>query len=429
MIVACGQMEATTLSDAPRVWPMVERLVSQSREAGADLLVLPECTYPAYWLESVERYMQPDIERADLVLERYASMARSSRMWIVVGVVEENAGKLHNSAAVFDRTGRLVGVARKSFMWDCDNRWFSPGSSLSVFDSEFGRMGVLICADARTPEIVATLATQGAEFVIEPTAWVNAGKRGQTYLNVQADFMIRARAIEFGLPFACASKSGCEADKLEYVGQSQIVDASGRVVAKAPIDGEHLILADVVPASAGSIMIEAPQRSQLLSGKAPYRASKQAGKVLISLRAEAGAIADVVQSAGGRVVVLKGADLKNFAPARCASLEGAQVLVYSGRASDEALVRTRAAENRVFVVVVDGRMGGAEQKQNTGAIVIAAPDGSIMWRGTENGDTLELDLALADDKRFTPETDLWEQRRAACFRLPEPRVPAGCGTE
>lgn len=423
MIVACGQMEATTLSEASRAWPMAERLAAQARAAQADLLVLPECAYPAYWLESVARYMQPDIERSDRVLERFAALSREHRIWIVTGFVEENEGQLHNSAAVFDRSGALVGVARKSFMWDCDNRWFTPGSSLSVFDSEFGRMGVLICADARTPEIVATLATEGAEFIIEPTAWVNAGRWGQNYLNVQADFMIRARAIEFGLAFACASKSGCEADKLEYVGQSQVVDADGQVRAKAPIGGEHLISADISPATARLPVLDDVQRDRLLGGRPPMRATGRAGRMSIRCADDAGAICDAIRRAGGRVCHLSGNDLRNFAPARCAALEGAQVLVYDGLTPEEALLRTRAAENRVFAVAVGV----------TGVSLLAAPDGSIRWRSSDIGESIELDLSLADDKHFTPETDLWEQRRPACFRLPAAaastrQVSSVCGT-
>lgn len=411
MIVACGQMEATTMAESARVWPMIDRLASAAAAARADILVLPECTYPAYWLESAQRYMQPDIERSVRVIERFSSVARQHGLWLVVGFVEESGGKLYNSAVILDQDGRRVGICRKNFMWDCDNRWFSPGSSMSVFDSPFGRMGVLICADARTPEITASLVTQGAEFIIEPTAWVNASRQSDVYLNVQADFMIRARAMEFGVPFACASKSGREADRLHYVGQSQIVDANGRELARAPAEGEHLIVAEFTPGPGRVPALDEATRAKLLSEASPYRAGSKSGRQQVRLRADADSIAGSLEAAGTRVARFSATQLGAFAPPRCASLDGAQVLVFRGRVNDDALPRTRAAENRVYVIVA------AESPQ-----MLVAPDGRVIWRQADGGETLEIDLNLADDKRFTPETDLWEQRRVSCFRLPDAQL-------
>lgn len=406
MIVAAGQLEATTLANASKVWPMVERLAAQAGEAGVDLLVLPEANYPAYWLESVERYMQPDIERMERVLDRYAKVAAKHSMWLVVGIVEEKSGKLHNSAAVFNRSGELVGIARKNFMWDCDNRWFTPGDALSTFDTEFGTMGVLICADARTPEIVNTLVSDGAEFIVEPTAWVNASKVRRTYRNVQADFMIRARAMEFSVPFICASKAGREEDKLEYVGQSQIVDATGRALARAPVGGEHLIHAEIQPAPGRPAAIDEPARRKLTDAKPPFRRTEPGAELQLPVQTDAGAVAKAIEAAGGRAVSLPSSELSRFASARCASLEGAQAVVYRGRISDDAFARSRAIENRVWVIIASDAVQ-----------YVIAPDSTVIWRTADGGDTLEVDLAQADDKRLTPETDLWEQRYPACYRF------------
>lgn len=414
MIVAAGQMEATTLATASKVWPVVAQLASQASDSGADLLVLPETTYPAYWLESIDRYMQPDIERMDRVLDRYAKTAAKHGMWIVVGFVEEADGRLFNSAAVFNRSGEMVGVARKNFMWDCDNSWFTPGESLSVFDTEFGPMGLLICADARTPEIVNTLVSGGAEFIVEPTAWVNASKVRRTYRNVQADFMIRARAMEFAVPFVCASKSGREEDKLEYAGQSQIVDASGRVLQKAPIGGDHLIGAELQPAPGRPAEADENLIKQLTQTASPYRAEQPGGKIQIRVQADADAIARGIGSSGGRAASFAAGELSKFPQSRCAALAGVQVLVYRGRISDDAFARSRAAENRVFVVVASDSLQ-----------YVIAPDGNVIWRTADGGNSVEIDLSQADDKRFTPVTDIWEQRHPNCFRFSPPIAASG----
>lgn len=408
MIVSCGQMQAMTLAESAGVWQVVERLSNQAAQAGADLLVLPETTYPAYWLKSATRYMQADIERTPVVLDRFAKYAERHGFWLVVGFVEESGGRLYNSAAVFDRSGAVIGIARKSFLWDCDNRWFSPADKLSVFDTEFGRMGVLICADARAPEIAATLAAQGAQFMVLPTAWVNASKERRVYRNIHPDFLIRARAMEFGVPFACASKSGREGDFLEYVGQSRIVSAEGRVLAHAGAEGEHLITAEITPHDSRPPIIDAALLKRILSPEPPYRAATPGARCTIHLRADADAVFSTLQSAGVRVVKVAASELATFPPLRCHALSGAQVVVAMGRVTDDVMARARAAENRLYVIVA------AETAQ-----LVVDPDGAIIRREPDDAHELEFDLARADVKQFTPATNLWEQRRVASYRLGE----------
>jgi predicted amidohydrolase len=392
------------MDHAAGVWTAVDRLAAEAAEA--DLLVLPETAYPAFYLESADRYRQPDIERSAAVLERFSHLAAKHSFWLVAGFVEEDQGRLYNSAAVFDRSGAKIGVARKNFLWDCDHQWFTAGDALSVFDTEFGKMGVLICADARVPEIPATLVSDGAQFIVQPTAWVNTTKIRRTYRNIQPDFLIRARATEFGLPFVCCSKAGREGPNIEYVGQSQIVSDKGKILVSAPLGGEHAVGAELTPGPAPTIELDETLRRRLLSSEPPYRPEQPSGKYTVHLGKDVDTIAAGLEAAGVRLGRLKTSDLDGFAPARCHALDGAAVLVVQGRILDDTIVRTRAAENRVFVIVA-----------TRAAQMVVTPDGTIAWRRADWQDTLELDLSLADVKQFTPNTDLWAQRRVECFRL------------
>jgi len=407
MIAACGQMEALTLEESPRVWPAVERLADQAVASRADLLVLPETTYPAYWLQSVDRYMQSDVLRSVEVLRRFAALARSHRMWLVVGFVEERSGRLYNSAAVFDRAGGLIGIARKNFLWDCDNRWFAPGESIAALDTEFGRVGVLICADCRAPEIAATLVADGARMLILPTAWVNVGKPGGPHCNIHPEFLIRARAMEFGVPFICCSKAGREGGHLGYVGQSRIVAADGQTRAEAPAEGECLIVAEIAPGQPRVAEWDEGIRARLQARVPAFRADQPGPRITVQVKHDAIAVADALGAAGTRVAVLSVRHLSTFAPARYHGLNGVQVLVVHGRIENGAFIRARAAENRVFVVAA------ADHVQ-----MIVQPDGSFLYREGDPGGAVELDLAQADLKQFTPETDIWHQRRVECYRLP-----------
>lgn len=411
MIAACGQMEAVTLDRADTVWPVIDRLAAGAAQAHADLLVLPETTYPAYWLHSMERYMQSDILRSADVLARFSALAKTHGFFLAAGFVEERNGKLYNSAALFDRAGELVGIARKNFLWDCDNRWFAPGDSIAAWDTELGRVGMMICADCRAPEIMATLVADGARMIILPTAWVNASKVRRTYRNVHPEFLIRARAMEFGVPMVCCSKAGREGEFLEYVGQSRVVGADGQTLVEAPTGGEHLIVAEVALGDGRPTDAEDKVRSRIIDGHPAFRAKTPGPKVTISLSSNAESIADSLESSGGRVGRITAAELKSFATARYHALTGAQVVVVSGRVVEESFLRARAAENRVFVVSADNAVQ-----------YLVAPDGSVIFREGDWNTALELDLALADVKQYTPETDLWAQRRVECYRLPEPAL-------
>lgn len=406
MIAACAQMEATTMDQADGVWMNLEVLAAKAAEASADLLVLPELVYPAYFLESTERYMQPDIERSEKVLERLSKLAKKHGFWLVSGFVEECEGRLYNSAVVFDRKGSKIGTARKNFLWDCDHQWFTPGESLTVIETEFGGMGVLICADARVPEIPATLVTQGAQFIVQPTAWVNTSNVRRTYRNIQPDFLIRSRAMEFGTPFICCSKAGREGSVLEFIGLSQMVSAEGGVLAQAPLGGDHLITAEVSPADPHTIDMDDETRRRLLSSEPPFRPEQPGQKCTIRLRENADSIALMLESVGARPARMKVGELSHFGPARRHALDGAAVLVVEGRVMDDAMIRTRAAENRVFVIAASDM-----------AQFVVDPDGNIAWRKGDWQDKLELDLASADLKQFNPHTDLWAQRRVESYRL------------
>ncbi len=406
MIAACGQMTAISIDHAAAVWPVVERLAGQAGEAGADLLALPETVYPAYWLESTERYLRADIERSAAVLERFSRIAAKHRLWLVAGFVEEAGDKLYNSAGVFDRTGSLAGVARKNFLWGCDGQWFTPGDALSVFDTEFGGLGVLICADARMPEIPATLARDGAQLIVQPTAWVNTSKVRRTYRNIQPDFLIRARAIEFGVPFISCSKSGREGTVLEYVGQSMIASADGRVRAQAATGGDELIAAEVSPGVPRPACISPEQHRRLLSDEPAYQAAQPGGRCSLAVKLAARGVEAALEAAGGRLVRLPAGELAGFAAVRCAALDGAQVILAEGHLADDTAARARAAENRVFVIIASDRVWK-----------VIDPDGTVAWRLGDWGDAVELDLSQADLKRFTPETDIWGQRRVECYRI------------
>jgi len=406
MRIACCQLEAKSMETSAMVWPALQKQADIATEGGADMLVFPEISYPAYSLVSRERYFDEDVERSDAVLRRYSDIARRAASWIVAGFVEESEdGHLYNSAALFDRTGQLCDVARKQVMWDCDQDWFTPGTGGAVLSTEFGNIGILICADLRVPEVAATLASRGAGLIVQPTAWVNAAKPNEPWKNVQVEFMVRARALEFGVPFACCSKSGQESPKMGYVGQSMIVDAQGNLLNQAPYDGDFTIMADVEFAVGPGVTLSDEEQRDLLNLK-PVNMKKAAGQtVTICVNDDTEAIANELRGIDAKVEPLRGNDLASFVKPRLAAMRGAQVLMLTGPLPDLALVRSRAVENRIFLV-----SAGANQEK-----LVVDPNGDCL--PSDPDDRVPLDLSLANDKHFTPRTPIWSQRRTEGYEF------------
>ncbi len=119
---------------------------------------------------------------------------------IVVSLRELKDGAIYNSAAVIDRTGKVVGVYRKTQLTIGEyGNGYDWGTELPVFDLDFGRIGVLICWDLWFPEAVRTLRLKGAEVIAYPIAGT-----GRSHF----DRMWRTRAMENGLVLAASISGG-----------------------------------------------------------------------------------------------------------------------------------------------------------------------------------------------------------------------------
>lgn len=141
--------------------------------AGPDIFITPEC-----WLDG---YAAPDEKstREKLMavaqplegspyLEQVAELARKHRMWICFGFSSLEDGKLFNTSGLWNRAGELVGVYHKTHIQTHDVQ-YDLGMGLPVWDSEWGKLGMMICADRRWPETVRTLRIQGARLILNPT--------------------------------------------------------------------------------------------------------------------------------------------------------------------------------------------------------------------------------------------------------------------
>lgn len=246
--IALCQVRAHDIEDAEANLQNLLRALDEGGRAGAQLVGLPECSYPAYYLRDTDAYSRPGVRPFDEVCALFAEKAKRYGYWLAVGMaVPQAPGKLTNSAVVFGPDDPRRGQYDKSFLWHFDSNWFERGREFPVWEMGFARVGILICADGRQPEIARCLALNGAEVILDLTAWVSSGRETAQLSNPQSEYMMPVRALENGVWVAAADKWGTEAGSIVYAGKSLVIDPTGVTRVCAPSDQETVVVFDLEP--------------------------------------------------------------------------------------------------------------------------------------------------------------------------------------
>lgn len=159
--------------DVEANWNTFQRTLEAHASDGIDLAVTPECFLDGYavadkeWTRERFEAIAQHPEKSPY-LARLRDLARKHRVFILFGYTENRGGRFFNTALLVDRDGRTVGRYDKTHLQDHDLR-FSPGEDLPVFETPWGKLGVLICADRRWPETSRVLRLRGALLVLIPS--------------------------------------------------------------------------------------------------------------------------------------------------------------------------------------------------------------------------------------------------------------------
>lgn len=101
--------------------------------------------------------------------ERLGTKARQYRMYIVAGLYEREQDVLYNTAVLIDRQGKVAGKYRKVYLPREEiEGGLTPGNTYPVFETDFGRIGMMICWDSQYADPARALAVQGAEIIFLP---------------------------------------------------------------------------------------------------------------------------------------------------------------------------------------------------------------------------------------------------------------------
>ncbi len=246
--VASLQLKARSFSEQTENKKHILQFISKAALLKPDLMVLPECVYPCYFLSP--RIISDYRALATLTsqfLEDVKESARKYQTFIALGLPEYIPEKniLYNSAVLIDEKGQEIGWVRKSFLWHFDHNWFQSDNYYPVFDTKIGKIGLFICADGRLPEIIRCLSLQGAEILLDLTNWVTSGLERKSWSNPQAEYMIPTRALENRVWIVAANKIGYEEKSIQYCGKSAFFSPEGKIVSMASSYQEEILFKEI----------------------------------------------------------------------------------------------------------------------------------------------------------------------------------------
>ena len=213
-------------------------LVGAAAQAGARLVVLPECFSFLGRRDGDKRKIAEALDGSGPTMTALRELAAAHGVWLVGGGMPElvagDAVRSYNSAVVVDPRGELVARYRKVHLFDVDipggavlreSDATAAGDALVTVAIDGAPVGLSICYDVRFPELYRALAKdRGAEVLLVPSAFTAHTGAAHWHL------LLRARAVENQCWVVAAAQWGKHNDKRESFGHALVVDPWGTIV-------------------------------------------------------------------------------------------------------------------------------------------------------------------------------------------------------
>ncbi|MGB9959316.1 MAG: carbon-nitrogen hydrolase family protein [Candidatus Bathyarchaeales archaeon] len=219
----------------------IKEYMKKAKEQNAELVVFPELSLTGYTVrdeiyELAEKIPGPSTS----LIEK---LAKEIGIYIIFGMPElseKTEATLYNSAVLIGPEG-FIGKYRKMYLPTHsvfeEKRYFRPGYDAGAFETELGKIGLIICYDLFFPEVSRLMRLEGAKLIVCISA---SPAVRRTYFET----LTTARAIENTTFLAYVNLVGVE-DGLQFWGGSRLISPNGTLIAKAKYDEEDIIAGEV----------------------------------------------------------------------------------------------------------------------------------------------------------------------------------------
>jgi N-carbamoylputrescine amidase len=257
--VVLGLIQSRCSPDPAENLGRASRQIAEAARRGAQIICTQELFLSQYFCQTEDhRYFQLAESIPGPRSKALQALARRHKVVLIASLFEKRAaGVYHNTAAIIDADGRLLGLYRKMHIPDdplfYEKFYFTPGDlGFRAWPTRRGKIGVCICWDQWYPEAARLTALQGAGILFYPTAigWHPAEKAEHGVNQHSAwETIQRSHAVANGCYVAAVNRVGLEKPDggagLEFWGQSFVAAPSGKIIAKAGVTREEILLAEV----------------------------------------------------------------------------------------------------------------------------------------------------------------------------------------
>lgn len=230
--IKVAAIQMPTLTDKMQNVRTAGIYLEKIKDEKPDFVILPEMFCCPYQTQNFPVYAE---EEGGPVWQQFSEYANQYGIYLIGGSMPEKdaEGKVYNTSYIFDRQGKQIGKHRKVHLFDIDvtgGQTFKESDTLTagdhdtVFDTEFGRMGVILCFDIRFPELARMMVNDGAKAIFVPAAF------NMTTGPAHWELSFRTRALDNQIyMIGCAPMRDESAGYISW-GHSIVTDPWGRVI-------------------------------------------------------------------------------------------------------------------------------------------------------------------------------------------------------
>lgn len=206
----------------------IEDFVRLAKDQSAEVVVFPE--------DCITGSIFGDLTKLDTTAEArtfFQGLAKKHQIDVVTGSCMEGTPEGNfNTSYYIDSTGTVLGTYRKNHLYHSEHKFLTPGTDALVFETRYGKAGIVICWDMLFPEIFQRLKSQGVQIIYCPSYWYKEIASSLADLNPnseeqQIDAMCMVRALEANCAVVYANAAGeqtyADGSRDTLIGHSQIV--------------------------------------------------------------------------------------------------------------------------------------------------------------------------------------------------------------
>lgn len=205
-----------------------------------DVVCLPECAFTGYLydVDDLRRFAEP-LHGPTLV--EMAQIAKKHQVYLCFGWLELTARGVYDSAVLLDRQGRVLAVHRKI----AEQPPFLVGTQVTSAETEFGKLGILICGDLFHEEVIAKIAPE-VRLLLIPMARGFDGQSPDSERWQREERSAYAEAVKkVGVPAVLVNALEVETEEGSF-GGALVVDAFGKVLEESPHGTDEILVYNIV---------------------------------------------------------------------------------------------------------------------------------------------------------------------------------------